>query len=143
MEKVEVNLLTEDDVLSTSSSTLMFQCTFKVSEFLTLIQSKLSEEKLFNEGLESEILSPGQIWTKGKVKLRLEFCSDSPELAAPQAVPASTTQAVPAESFGPPPVAKEDTQHIESATNYSPPVNKNLPLSLYQYSQPGTQGMWS
>ena len=143
MEKIEVNLLTEDDVLSTSSSALMFQCTFKVSEFLTLIQSKLSEEKLFNEGLDCEILSPGQIWTKGKVNLRLEFGSDSPEVAEPPAVPISTPQAIPAESFGPPPVAKEDDKNIESAVNYSTPINNNIPLSLYQYSQPGTQGMWS
>ncbi len=37
-------LLNDDDVISTSESALMFQCTFKTSEFLSIMESKLEEE---------------------------------------------------------------------------------------------------
>lgn len=69
----QVRLLQDDDVISTGSSALMFQCTFKVSEFLTIMQSKLEEEQLLGEGLECELLSPGQQWQRGKIKIRIEF----------------------------------------------------------------------
>ncbi len=68
--------LHESDVISTSGSSLMFQCTFKVSEFMTILHSKLEEESLFSEGIECEVLSPGKQWRKGKIQLRLEFCPD-------------------------------------------------------------------
>ena len=68
--------LHEGDVISTSGSSLMFQCTFKVSEFMTILHSKLEEESLFSEGIECEVLSPGKQWRKGKIQLRLEFCPD-------------------------------------------------------------------
>ncbi|KOR35213.1 MULTISPECIES: KGK domain-containing protein [Planktothricoides] len=67
------------DVISTSGSSLMFQCTFKVSEFMTIIHSKLEEESLFSEGIDCEVLSPGKQWRKGKIQLRLEFCPDEEE----------------------------------------------------------------
>ena len=69
----KLNLLRDDDVLCTSSSSLMFQCTFKVSEYLTIIQTKLEAENLFGEGLECQLLRPNKPWIKGKIKLRLEF----------------------------------------------------------------------
>lgn len=69
-------VLHEEDVISTSGSSLMFQCTFKVSEFMTILHSKLEEESLFSEGIDCEVLSPGQQWRKGKIQLRLEFCPD-------------------------------------------------------------------
>ncbi len=68
--------LHEGDVISTSGSSLMFQCTFKVSEFMTILHSKLEEESLFSEGIDCEVLSPGKQWRKGKIQLRLEFCPD-------------------------------------------------------------------
>jgi hypothetical protein len=71
--------LHEGDVISTSGSSLMFQCTFKVSEFMTILHSKLEEESLFSEGIECEVLSPGKQWRKGKIQLRLEFCPDEEE----------------------------------------------------------------
>lgn len=78
--------LGNEDVLSTSSSNLMFQCTFKVSEFMSLLQTKLEEENLFGEGLECEVLSPGKYWRRGKVQLRLEFCpEDADSLPTPSA----------------------------------------------------------
>ena len=69
----EVNLLSNDDVLSTSVSLLMFQCTFKVSEYITMILARLESENLFEDGLECQLLKPGSYWKKGRVKLRLEF----------------------------------------------------------------------
>lgn len=68
--------LHEGDVISTSGSSLMFQCTFKVSEFMTILHSKLEEESLFSEGIDCEVLSPGKQWRKGKIQLRLEFCPE-------------------------------------------------------------------
>ncbi|MBK4729272.1 KGK domain-containing protein [Oxynema sp. CENA135] len=73
-----------DDVISTSASNLMFQCTFKVSEFMALLQTKLEEENLFSEGLDCEVLSPGQKWRRGKVMLRLEFYPEGTEMTTTQ-----------------------------------------------------------
>ncbi|CDM98138.1 KGK family protein [Limnospira fusiformis KN01] len=70
-------ILDDNDVLHTGSSTLMFQCTFKVSEFLTMMQSKLEEENLFGEGIECELLTPGGPWEKGRFQICLEFVSDN------------------------------------------------------------------
>ncbi|MEB3340286.1 KGK domain-containing protein, partial [Okeania sp.] len=70
--ETEVHLLENDDVLS-GASLLMFQCTFKVSEYITMILTRLESENLFEEGLECQLLKPGSYWRKGKVKLRLEF----------------------------------------------------------------------
>lgn len=75
----KVHLLKEDDVVTTSSSSLMYQCTFKVSEYLAIIQTKLEAEKLLDEGLECQILRPTKPWIKGKIKLRLEFEIDEEE----------------------------------------------------------------
>ena len=76
----KVYLLKDSDVVCTSSSALMYQCTFKVSEYLTIIQTKLEAEQLLAEGLECELLRPNQPWIKGKIKLRLEFEPDEAEL---------------------------------------------------------------
>ena len=75
--ETEVNLLSNDDVLSTGASILMFQCTFKVSEYITMILAKLESENLFEDGLECQLLKPGYYWKKGKVKLRLEFLTET------------------------------------------------------------------
>ena len=75
--ETEVNLLSNDDVLSTGASILMFQCTFKVSEYITMILARLESENLFEDGLECQLLKPGYYWKKGKVKLRLEFYTET------------------------------------------------------------------
>jgi len=75
----KVYLLKDDDVVSTSSSAVMYQCTFKVSEYLAIIQTKLEAEQLLDEGLDCEILRPQKPWIKGKIKLRLEFEIDESE----------------------------------------------------------------
>ncbi|MDJ0555839.1 MAG: KGK domain-containing protein [Microcoleaceae cyanobacterium MO_207.B10] len=75
--EAEVILLNNDDVLSTSASLLMFQCTFKVSEYITMILARLESENLFEEGIECQLLKPGYYWKKGKIKLRLEFYKEN------------------------------------------------------------------
>ncbi len=75
--ETEVTLLNNDDVLSTSASLLMFQFTFKVSEYITMILARLESENLFEHGLECQLLRPGDYWKKGKVKFRLEFYPDT------------------------------------------------------------------
>lgn len=75
----KVYVLKDDDVVCTSSSSLMYQCTFKVSEYLAIIQTKLEAEQLLEEGLECEILRPSKPWIKGKIKMRLEFEIDESE----------------------------------------------------------------
>ena len=76
----KVYVLKDSDVVYTSSSALMYQCTFKVSEYLTIIQTKLEAEQLLAEGLDCELLRPNHPWIKGKVKMRLEFEPDEAEL---------------------------------------------------------------
>ncbi|CAD5982990.1 hypothetical protein PCC9214_05098 [Planktothrix tepida] len=96
-------ILNDDDVINTSESALMFQCTFKASEFLSIMESKLEEENLFKEGIECQLLRPGKSWQTGKFRIRLEFCPDEPD-AEPKGIPTSeftsppTTPAVPSDS---------------------------------------------
>ncbi|MEA5552740.1 KGK domain-containing protein [Anabaena cylindrica UHCC 0172] len=44
------------------------------------IGSDNTDEKLFAEGVEVEILRPGDVWKKGKIKFYLEFCHDEPKV---------------------------------------------------------------
>ena len=87
-------VLHEEDVISTSGSSLMFQCTFKVSEFMTILHSKLEEESLFAEGIDAEVLCPGKQWRKGKIVLRLEFCPDEEETSVTTTESAETPENV-------------------------------------------------
>ena len=99
----EITLLNENDVISTSSSHLMFQCTFKVIEFMTIIKEKLEEEEnLFIQGIDCEILSPGKTWQKGKIRLRLEFFPEDPNL-------------------------NQNTENQISYSNYGETINENNP----------------
>ncbi len=86
--------LHQEDVISTSGSSLMFQCTFKVSEFMTILHSKLEEESLFSEGINCEVLSPGKNWRKGKIQLRLEFCPDEEETSVTITEPVGASENV-------------------------------------------------
>ncbi|NJK38208.1 MAG: hypothetical protein HC835_15770 [Oscillatoriales cyanobacterium RM2_1_1] len=81
-----MEILNNNDVLHTGSSALMFQCTFKTSEYLALVQSKLEEEQIFGAGMDCEVLSPNQPWRRGKVRMRLEFDPESQENYPPSAV---------------------------------------------------------
>src|SRR4028119_291206 len=79
----------EDDVLSAPTTALMYQCTFKVSELMTIIRSKWVEKKLFSDGMDCELLSVGKNWTKGKLRMRLEFSPSEPEIKEQKALSAA------------------------------------------------------
>lgn len=97
-----IHIIDDNDVLHTGVSALMFQCTFKVSEFLAMMQAKLEEAYIFGEGLECELLSPGKTWRQGKVKVRLEFISpDSQTPDIPISVPQFPTLPTPIETLNP------------------------------------------
>jgi hypothetical protein len=74
-----IEILCPDDVIHTGASALMFQCTFKVSEFLAMMQSKLEEEHLFAEGMSCDVLQPNQPWRQGKVRISLQFIASDSE----------------------------------------------------------------
>ncbi len=113
----KVYLLKDDDVVSTSSSSLMYQCTFKVSEYLAIIQTKLEAEQLLAEGLDCEILRPQKPWIKGKIKLRLEFEIDESETETLDEITdgennegehgTEPTKSIPAVPLGPNPTPEE------------------------------------
>lgn len=150
------NFLKSDDVLSCSESALMFQCTFKVSEFLTIMQTKLQEEKLFSEdGLDCELLSPGKTWKKGKLKFRLEFCPEEPEPAEPTTPNGSAEPETPLINYGPvtEPFPVEPTDNLDSAVEptddtdpavESPATSEpDYPLPVLLDGHPKSLGMWS
>ena len=93
--ETEVNLLSNDDVLSTGASILMFQCTFKVSEYITMILAKLESENLFEDGLECQLLKPGSYWKKGQVKLRLEFHTETFDTVSTKGLSKTVVSSVP------------------------------------------------
>lgn len=134
--------LKEDDVLSAPASALMYQCTFKVSEFMTIMQSKLLEQHLFSDGMDCEVLSAGKNWTKGKLRMRLEFYPIESEVTEQKALPASpetsdTTQTYDQNSSFP-----TDTND-EPTVGDSTQISDNYPLSGYPDSNPHSRGMWS
>ena len=111
-------ILNDNDVIHTGSSALMFQCTFKVSEFLSIMESKLEEENLFQSGIDCELLRPGQSWQKGKFRIRLEFCPDEDEGTRGPSVP---------------------------VTDYNTPPSPGLPSDIPPFMEKPTKsvGMWS
>jgi hypothetical protein len=129
------HLLNPDEVLSSSESALMFQSTFTVQEFLDMIQSRMTEEEeLFIEGLDCGILTPGELWQKGKVKIRLEFSADPNTPPSPEPPSQETPSA-----------SSPENRCIPIAPNYSPSMaigNQNNSPSLLQ-GQEGRLGMWS
>ena len=149
------NFLKEDDVLSTPASALMYQCTFKVSEFLTIMQSKLPEEKLFTDGMDCEVLSAGKAWRKGKIRLRLEFCQNEPDLPEQKALmvrhfdPSTTLrnrEASDAQDIAPnyPADTSDETDtDDELKSSDSTAISKDFPISRYPDNHPHSVGMWS
>ncbi len=134
--------LKEDDVLSAPASALMYQCTFKVSEFMTIMQSKLLEQNLFSDGMDCEVLSAGKNWTKGKLRMRLEFYPVESEVTEQKALPAApetseTTQAYDQNSSG-----QTDTNDEPNVAD-STQISNNYPVSGYPESNPQSRGMWS
>jgi hypothetical protein len=88
-----VEILCPDDVIHTGASALMFQCTFKVSEFLAMMQSKLEEEHLFAEGMDCNVLQPNQPWRQGKVRISLQFVDSCAEDVESSQIPTQSNLA--------------------------------------------------
>jgi hypothetical protein len=133
--------LKEDDVLSTPATVLMYQCTFKVSEFLTIMQSKMMEEKLFSDGMDCELLSAGKAWTKGKVRVRLEF-SPEPDVWEQKALPAASEEQDVAPNYAEDSSDETDPDD-ELNISDSTEITNNFPISRYPDNHPHSVGMWS
>lgn len=110
--EAEVTLLNNDDVLSTSASFLMFQCTFKVSEYITMILARLESENLFESGLECQLLRPGNYWKKGQVKLRLEFYTETSDNVSTTGLSETAFRSIPQPSTCPKPTSEEKPQSL-------------------------------
>lgn len=131
--------LREDDVLSTPASALMYQCTFKVSEFLTIMQSKLLEERLFLDGMDCELLSAGKAWTKGKVRVRLEFYADEQE--DQKFLPGGEDSDTAPENTQN--ITSPDTENDGSNLQDSTENTTNFPRYKYRNNNRHCVGMWS
>ena len=132
----------EDDVLSAPTSALMYQCTFKVSEFMAIMQSKLVEEKLFSEGMDCELLSAGKKWRKGKLRMRLEFSQIEPEFKEQKALSAApeisdTVQINGADS------SNQTDINEQLNLSESTQISNNITMSRYPDRDPQSLGMWS
>ena len=133
----------EDDVVSAPTSALMYQCTFKVSEFMAIMQSKLVDEKLFSDGLDCELLSAGKDWTKGKLRMRLEFIPLEPEIKEQKALPAAAERSDTVQSYA---VDSSNQTDINEQLNLSQSTqisNNFPPISRYPDRDPQSLGMWS
>ncbi len=135
--------LKEDDVLSAPTSALMYQCTFKASEFITVMQSKLQEQNLFSDGMDCEVLSAGKDWTKGKLRMRLEFSPIAPEVKEQKALPAAPdTSDTHATNYDEESFKQTDTNQQLDVSG-STQISNNFANSRYPDSNPHSRGMWS
>ena len=132
----------EDDVLSAPTSALMYQCTFKVSEFMAIMQSKLVEEKLFSDGMDCELLSAGKNWTKGKLRMRLEFSPSESEIKEQKALPAAPERSDTVQNYG---ANSSNQTDIDEQLNLceSTQISNTFPMSRYPDRDPKSIGMWS
>ncbi|MEG4622884.1 KGK domain-containing protein [Microcoleus sp. w1-18aA5] len=132
----------EDDVVSAPTSALMYQCTFKVSEFMAIMQAKLVDEKLFSDGLDCEFLSAGKDWTKGKLRMRLEFIPLEAEIKEQKALPAAAERSDTVQNYA---VASSNQTNIDEPLNQcdSTEISNHFPISRYPDRDPQNIGMWS
>jgi hypothetical protein len=143
MEETPI-FLKEDDVLSTPASALMYQCTFKVSEFMTIMQSKLLEERLFADGMDCELLSAGKAWTKGKVRMRMEFCPIESDLEEPQSLlPPVYDESDTASNYGEDSLETTEVEPELIDDSDSTEISSSFPQFLYPDNDPQSLGMWS
>ena len=134
--------LKEDDVLSAPTSALMYQCTFKVNEYMTILHSRLLEEKLFSDGMDCELLSAGKAWTKGKVRLRLEFIPIAPDIKEQKALPAAPEESDTSQNNGEDSSEQTDTNEQLDVSD-STQISNDFHISRYLDSNPHSRGMWS
>lgn len=140
MTDINEQILNPDDVLTASCSSIMFQNTFRVSEFVDMIQTKLlPEEKLFGNGLECELLRPGDFWKKGKVKLRLEFEHDDSETSNTPALPMTFNPSLPSGEKA----AITVNYGIQIQPTVAAPTAKVPNDPRIRGNQQGALGMWS
>ncbi|MEO9124754.1 MAG: KGK domain-containing protein [Microcoleus sp.] len=134
--------LKKDDVLSAPASALMYQCTFKVSEYMTILHSRLLEEKIFSDGIDCELLSDGKAWTKGKVRLRLEFIPIAPDIKEQKSLPAAPEESDTAQNYNEDSSEKTDTNEQIDVSD-STQISNDYPIYRYPDSHPHSRGMWS
>jgi hypothetical protein len=134
--------LKEDDVLSAPTSALMYQCTFKVSEYMTILHSRLLEEKIFSDGMDCDLLRAGKAWTKGKVRLRLEFIPLEPEVKEQKAIAAAPEESDTSQNNGEDSSSQTDTNEQLNVCD-STQISNDFPISRYPDSDPHSRGMWS
>ena len=132
----------DDDVLSAPTSALMYQCTFKVSEFMAIMQSKLVDEKLFSDGMDCELLSAGKAWTKGKLRMRLEFSPNEPPIKEQKALAAAPERSDTVQNYG---ADSSNQTDIDEPLNQcdSTQISNHFPISRYPDRAPQSLGMWS
>ncbi|MBE9187637.1 KGK family protein [Microcoleus sp. LEGE 07076] len=136
--------LQEDDVLSAPASALMYQCTFKVSEFMTVMQSKLLEQNLFSEGIDCEVLSAGKDWTKGKLRMRLEFCPIAEsEVTEQKALPPAPETSETSQKYSENNSDRTDTNDEPNIGESTQISSNTFPVYRHPDIHPHSRGMWS
>lgn len=83
----EFESLDQDDVVSMNEAFLIANSTFLTKEFMAKLKTVLLEATKSNyaravceDGVRCRVLRPDTGWRFGKLVLRLEFCSDEPEV---------------------------------------------------------------
>lgn len=82
--------LAEEDIISMPAEGFQHvigHTTFKSIEFLEALSTYISESMRVNEawvyeGIDCRVLSAGQYWRRGKLRLALEFIPDEPDYDA-------------------------------------------------------------
>ncbi|MBD2326423.1 hypothetical protein H6G21_06025 [Alkalinema sp. FACHB-956] len=80
----KLEFLTQDDVITVDNlddACIMSQATFRINDWLSQAKLRCSKKQyaLYSDGIDCEILRPGQPWKKCKLKLVLAFCPDEPD----------------------------------------------------------------
>jgi len=99
--------------------------------------------------MDCEVLSAGKAWRKGKIRLRLEFCQNEPDLPEQQALMvrlrSPTTAASDAQDIAPnyPADSSDETDTDDELNISDSTASKDFPSSRYPDNHPHSVGMWS
>ncbi|MEP6543137.1 KGK family protein [Microcoleus vaginatus GB1-A2] len=109
---------------------------------MAIMQSKLVEEKLFSDGMDCELLRAGKDWTKGKLRMRLEFSPIEPEVKEQKALPAAPERSDAVQNYG---ANSSNQTDIDEQLNLceSTQISNTFPMSRYPDRDPKSIGMWS